>query len=104
VLGSVVTDVYAGGVSDATEGLPTQAQHAAEDSIAFVLQAAPAFGERGQALIQTAQGSFVDGLTWAAVAAVGLLIVTSAIVLLRGPRREHEAAPDAEPALEGSSG
>lgn len=99
VLGSVVTDVYANGVGDATQGLPGPARQAAEDSLAFVLQAAPQFGERGAALIQTAQDSFVDGLSWAAVAATALLIVTAGVVLARGPRRERQP----EPALQSGS-
>lgn len=102
VLGSVVTDVYSSGVSDATEGLPGPARAAAEDSLAFVLQAAPQFGERGAALLQTAQSSFVDGLTWAAIAAAGLLVITAIGVLARGPRRERQPA-EASPALQSGS-
>jgi len=87
VLGSVATSLYAAGVADASRGLPARVQAAAEDSLAYVLTAAPGLGERGPALLQAARESFLDGLAGALLLAAGVLLVGAVAVLARSPGR-----------------
>jgi EmrB/QacA subfamily drug resistance transporter len=90
VLGSVVTQIYANNIADAVQGLPAQAQAKAEDSLAFVLGAAPSFGERGQALIHSAQQSYVDGMSISMLVASAALALTSITVLARGRKAQSK--------------
>ena len=86
VLGSVLADIYAGGVDDATVGLPAGARAAAADSLGFVSEASTRFGERGARLLEAAQQSFVDGVAVAFVVGAAVLALGALAVLVRGPR------------------
>lgn len=86
VLGSLLTDRYASGVSDATRALPAPLREAAGDSIAFVLEVSSRFGERGARLLTEAQASFVGGLSLALAIGAGVLATGALAVLLRAPR------------------
>ena len=81
VMGSMLAVGYRSGLGDATEGLPPEAAHLAEDSIGFALAvAAEAPPEQAETLIAAASAAFTDGMTLAFSIAAGLLVVTAAVV------------------------
>jgi EmrB/QacA subfamily drug resistance transporter len=98
VLGSVLADIYASGVSDATQGLPEGARASAADSIGFVSEASARFGDRGADLLAAAQQAFVDGVGVAFLVGAAVLALGAVAVLVRGPRRASSARPAVRPA------
>jgi EmrB/QacA subfamily drug resistance transporter len=87
VLGSILTDLYASGIADATRALPERARETAGESIAFVLGASDRLGPRLDPVVAAAKASFVDGLGVALAVAAGVLLVTAVAVALRAPRK-----------------
>ncbi|MFH8987200.1 MFS transporter [Streptomyces sp. NPDC017940] len=95
VLGSVLSTAYRGGVEDELKVLPAGARHTAGESIEATLGAAGRLGGRGDALVASANDSFlhamhITALCGAGVALVGVLVVS---LYLPGKARKDLSTP-----------
>ncbi|MEO3752679.1 MFS transporter [Streptomyces sp. B6B3] len=88
VLGSVLNNGYRQGVSDnAPSGLPPEAVHAAQESLALSQAVAHELGAHGEQLSRVAVDAFIDGYVVAYLVSAALLILTAAAILTLAPRR-----------------
>ncbi|MGP4112764.1 MFS transporter [Streptomyces sp. 4N509B] len=88
VLGSLLNDGYRQGVSDnAPAGLPPEAVHAAQESLAVSQTVAERLGAHGERLGQVAVDAFVDGYAVAYLVSAVLLALTAVAILALGPGR-----------------
>lgn len=88
VLGSILNNGYRDGIADQTEQLPPEAAEGAQDSLAFVVEAAGRFGAPGQELLEAARASFVDGFTTTMQVAGVIMAIGAVIVFGRGRRSD----------------
>ncbi|MEV7869675.1 MFS transporter [Streptomyces sp. NPDC088124] len=94
MLGALLANGYRSAIDDRLGGIPQGAADTAREGIANAIEVAPSTGSNAQALIHTAQRSFVDGwqqAMWAGVAVMGALLV---YVALRGPKGSGLATAD----------
>ena len=100
LLGSVVTAVYRGALSDAIPaGVPTEAADAARDTIGGAVGVAGALpAPLAAQLLETARGAFTDALqvTAGVSAAVVLGLAVIALIVLRQASMEHAPPEPAE--------
>jgi EmrB/QacA subfamily drug resistance transporter len=91
ILGTILSDGYRSGLTDAIVGLPANVAERAQSSIAFTRLGADQLaqlGPAGRRLVAAAEQSFVDATGAAFLTAAGVLIVTAIYVALRAPRRD----------------
>jgi MFS transporter, DHA2 family, multidrug resistance protein len=104
ILGSVLSGLYRGQMTDGVAGLPEAARGPAGESISGAYGVAAKLGPAGGSLINTANDAFVSAMHWAAGASalVGFLSIFVALAWLPRQANPHHAAPapTAEPALE----
>ena len=91
VLGSILNDGYRDGIAAHTAGLPPEAAERAQDSLAFVAQAAARLGPGGQEVLAAGRSAFVDGFTTTMVVAAAVMAV-GAVAVHGRPRRRRPAA------------
>ncbi|MGA4842372.1 DHA2 family efflux MFS transporter permease subunit [Streptomyces sp. G45] len=92
VLGSVLSTAYRGGVEDELRLLPEGARHTAGESIEATLGAAARLGPRGDALVASANDSFLHAMHITALCGAGVALVGVVVVSLFLPGK-----PPAEP-------
>ncbi|MDN5853032.1 MAG: MFS transporter [Actinomycetia bacterium] len=87
LLGAVLTAGYRSSISTRLDGIPADVAEPAREGIANAVAAADGAGHQAQALVRSAQESFVDGwqgAMWAGAAVMAALFV---YILARGPRQ-----------------
>ncbi|MDT0345073.1 MFS transporter [Streptomyces litchfieldiae] len=117
VLGSVLNNGYRQGISDnAPAGLPPEAVHAAQESLAVSQAVAERLGAHGEQLGRVAIDAFIDGYAIAYLASAVLLTLTAAAILALGSHRaaghtktavdtpRSKNTPDADTLTTGSNG
>jgi EmrB/QacA subfamily drug resistance transporter len=98
VLGSVLSSHYRDGMDGATQSLPAGAGDAAHDSIAGASTVADTIGGvAGQALHDTANLAFVEGMQVAMLVAAAVTAAGALVALLLLPSRETTVAPAPAP-------
>jgi EmrB/QacA subfamily drug resistance transporter len=98
VLGAVTAGVYRDRVAGSVESLPGGAREAASESISGAYAVAERLGGGGAAVIDAANGAFVQAMHWAAVAATAVALIGVAVVLAWMPGRDttpRQPEPDA---------
>ena len=94
VLGSVLSSVFGSRMVDALAGgqLPTEARHAAEQSVTGAVAVADQIGgPQGRALADAAKAAFVDGLHTTSLVAAAFAMVGSLIALVFLPAHAAES-------------
>jgi EmrB/QacA subfamily drug resistance transporter len=101
VLGSVLSSHYRDGMDGATHGLPAQAGHAAQDSIAGASTIAEKIGgAAGETLHHASNLAFADGMQIAMLVAAAVTAAGALVALLLLPSREPvDASVAAAPAV-----
>jgi predicted MFS family arabinose efflux permease len=92
ILGSALSSAYRSHVTPATAGLPPQAAHGVQSSIAFVKAASgriAQFGPKGQHVLGAAQQAFVDAAHAAFVVAAVVLLGGAVFAAVRAPRKDE---------------
>ena len=87
VLGSLLSAVYRGQITDAVAGLPGPAKDAASESIAGAHGVAEHMGQAGTPLIAAADHAFVSAMHWAAGGSALIALVALVMTLAWMPRR-----------------
>ena len=104
VLGSLLTSQYRGDMDAAVSGMPADAEHAATETVGGAVAVADSVGGRaGDALAGAAQTAFVDAMSVTVLVAAGVALlgaVVSAVLMPRKGEEQHEAADEAEAAIE----
>ena len=107
VLGSIGVAVYRSRIADGVPGgVPPGASENATDTLGGATQAVDELPEElGATLLDTAQEAFTQGFQVAALTGAGVMLATAvlAALLLRRTGPPEEAAPETEPAIEGTS-
>ena len=99
VLGSLLSSGYRAGMDGATEGLPSAAAAAANESLAGALAVAHGIGGGGGGRVtEAAQQAFVDGMHTAVLVGAAIAAVGAVVALLALPARAPVAAPVPVPA------
>ena len=94
VLGSVLTSSYGAGMDDATAGLPPAAAEAAGDNVGAAQHIGAQLGGRaGAALIDSANGAFIDAMATTATLAAGAAVIGALIALAWLPARARAVSP-----------
>ncbi|MFE2941522.1 MFS transporter [Streptomyces sp. NPDC059255] len=94
MLGALLANGYRSAIDDKLGGIPQGAADTAREGMANAVEVAPSTGSHAQALIHTAQQSFVDGwqqAMWAGTAVMGMLLI---YIALRGPKGSDLAVAD----------
>ena len=96
ILGSVLSSIYRGDMTDAVTGLPAGAAAAARDSLSGAL----ALGDSG--IAAAARDAFVSGMHGAVIVAAAIALAGGVLALVALPARERNEARRAPitPALE----
>jgi MFS transporter, DHA2 family, multidrug resistance protein len=92
VLGSVLSAVYRGQISDDLKALPAQAHDVAKESISGTYGVAERLGPAGKGLINAANDAFVSAIHWAAFGSAIVAVVGIVVVLVWMPRRSGPQA------------
>jgi hypothetical protein len=103
VLGSILSQVYRGQISDQLAGLPARLRDTAAESIASTYSVAAKAGAAGDALIAPANHAFVYAMHWVAAGSALTALIGVAAVLRWLPRQAaHQPIqpPAVEPAVE----
>ncbi|WP_052852674.1 MFS transporter [Streptomyces avicenniae] len=87
LLGALLSSGYRAAIDTRLDGIPEGPADTAREGVANALDVADQAGPQAQALIRTAQESFVDGWQQAMWAGVAVMAVLLLHVLARGPRR-----------------
>jgi MFS transporter, DHA2 family, multidrug resistance protein len=91
VLGSVLSGVYRGDISDKLAVLPAGAREAAAESLASTYSAAAEAGPRGLALLSQANDAFMHAMHWTAAGSVLAALIGVAATLRWLPRQSAPA-------------
>src|SRR6185503_13663181 len=93
ILGSVLSAVYRGQMSDSVAALPERVRDVASESISGAYGVAAQAGPAGAGLIRSANDAFVTSMHWAAGGSVVVALIGIAVVLAWLPRRSASHAP-----------
>jgi Na+/melibiose symporter-like transporter len=93
VLGSVLASQYTGAIAPATAALPTEAAHAASDSLGgAVVVAQQVGGSTGATILEAAQAAYVDGFGLALTIAAVVAAAGAAVAAIWLPSRAEQPA------------
>ncbi|WP_433291499.1 MFS transporter [Actinoplanes sp. CA-030573] len=93
VLGAVLSSVYRDHLGSATDGLPAGAADAARESISGAYGVASRAGAAGQALIQSANDSFITAMHYASVGSAIFAVLGALVAVVWVPGKRPAAAP-----------
>ena len=94
VLGSLLSSGYRAGMDGATQGLPSAAAHAANESLAGALAVAHRIGGSGGGRVtEAAQQAFVDGMQTAVLVGAAIAALGALFALVALPARALVAEP-----------
>jgi EmrB/QacA subfamily drug resistance transporter len=94
ILGSAFNIGYRHGIDDDLGGLPTKIAEQAREAPAIATQLARGLANGGAALTTATRDAFVEGMRYALLVGVGLLLVGALFVWLRGASRNEEVVED----------
>jgi Na+/melibiose symporter-like transporter len=97
IIGSIMNSIYTSNMATITAALPSQAAEAARDSVGAAIAVGDKIGgPQGEALVSSARAEFVNAMGYAFIAAAGVALVGSMLVLKFMPP-EHLGSQEATP-------